>query len=374
MALTDDLISYWKLDEASGNALDAHGSNDLTDTNAVGSAAGKINNARDFESGSTQYFTKADNADLSTGDIDFTLSCWVNAESLGTRTILGKFVGGAFEYRIGFNASGLLTWRCWTNQTVSGRIDTANGAVAVGTWLHIVAWHDSVNDVIGLALNAGTATTVAHTTGVQDTTAPFGIGAWGSGSEPFDGLIDEVGFWKRVLTSQERTDLYNGGAGLSYDSFGGASPQTLTVPLLTNTQTFPAATITPGAVSLSPPLLTNAQALYAPTITVGSVALQPPLIESAAQLFAPTVTQGGVSLQLPLIGSVDALYAPTITVGSVTLLLPLLDSATVLYPPVVGGGAILEPASGATASDSAYLGATASDSAYLGATASDSEG
>ena len=35
-------------------------------------------------------------------------------------------------------------------------------------------------------------------------------------SRYWDGLIDEVGFWKRILTAQEKTNLYNAGAGLAY--------------------------------------------------------------------------------------------------------------------------------------------------------------
>ena len=74
MALTDSLISYWKLDEASGNATDSHGTNTLTDTNTVTSVAGKINTARYFTNANTEFFTLADNASLSTGDIDFTIN------------------------------------------------------------------------------------------------------------------------------------------------------------------------------------------------------------------------------------------------------------------------------------------------------------
>lgn len=49
MAIIDNLVSYWKLDEASGNALDAHGSNTLIETSgAIAAAGGKINGARDF--------------------------------------------------------------------------------------------------------------------------------------------------------------------------------------------------------------------------------------------------------------------------------------------------------------------------------------
>src|SRR5262245_58597574 len=83
MSLLDSLVSYWKLDEASGNALDAHGSNNLTEggTGGVGTATGKINGGRDFESADSDIFTLADNADLSTGEIDFSFSLWYKPES-----------------------------------------------------------------------------------------------------------------------------------------------------------------------------------------------------------------------------------------------------------------------------------------------------
>ena len=45
MALIDGLISYWKLDEESGDAIDACGNNDGTVTGATQGAAGKINTA-----------------------------------------------------------------------------------------------------------------------------------------------------------------------------------------------------------------------------------------------------------------------------------------------------------------------------------------
>ena len=92
MALTDNLISVWEMDEASGDAIDAHGSNDLTDTNTVAAAAGKINGARDFETGNSECFLLADNTDLSMGDIDFSITAWVQLESkTADRSIVGKY-------------------------------------------------------------------------------------------------------------------------------------------------------------------------------------------------------------------------------------------------------------------------------------------
>ena len=70
MALTDNLISAWELSEASGNAIDSHGSNDLTDNGSVGTGTGLVyGTARHFD-GSDDGFNIIDNTDLSVGDID----------------------------------------------------------------------------------------------------------------------------------------------------------------------------------------------------------------------------------------------------------------------------------------------------------------
>lgn len=219
MPLTDSLISYWSLDEASGNALDAHSTNHLTETSGtIGSATGKVGNCRDFEVGDTEHFLIADNASLSTGDIDFTLSAWVNPESLtgANMSIAGKFGGaGSREYMLRLGDTGIPVFSVSNDGTVSTGATSSLGALTPGTWYFIVGWHDSVNNQIGISVN-GTVVTANYTLGVFDSTAGFSIGALSSNSQHFDGLIDEVGFWKRVLTSDERATLYNNGNGLAY--------------------------------------------------------------------------------------------------------------------------------------------------------------
>jgi hypothetical protein len=225
MSLLTNLISYWPMDEASGNALDAHGSNPLTDNGTVGSAAGKVGGARSLAAASEEFFSHADNADLSTGNVDFAFAGWFNLASAASEsTILGKAVTSnaqGIDYQL-FVSGGTLTWRVTPDGDYANRTQVSAGSIATGTWYHFVAWHDSVADVIGLAVNAGTPATAAHTTGVFDGTGLFTIGDLSGFVSRLDGLIDEVGLWKgRILTAQERTDLYNGGAGLAYSSFGG---------------------------------------------------------------------------------------------------------------------------------------------------------
>jgi hypothetical protein len=223
-ALLDDLVGYWPLGEASGDALDAHGSSDLTDNSTVGSAAGKVGNARDFEAGSSEHLSRADSADLSTGDIDFTVQAWVNFESLGAYRMLvtrDDFGASQREYALYYDlAADRLVFLVSSDGTATATVAAnAFGAPSTATWYLVHAWHDAAANQIGIAVNAGAADTASHSAGVRDGTAPFALGAHfnsGSALNTHDGLLDEVGFWKRVLTSGERAELYGGGSGLSY--------------------------------------------------------------------------------------------------------------------------------------------------------------
>lgn len=218
--LLESLVSYWPLNEASGDAIDAHGSNTLTDTNTVGSAAGKVGNARDFESGSTQYFNIADNADVSTGDIDFTFALWVNLESKGDyRIFIGKDESGQREYLTFYDlASDRFSFSVFTPTQVDVLANTL-GSPSTATWYFIVCWHDATANTVNIQVNNGTADSTATGGALSASgTAPFRIGARSTAGSllPMDGLIDEVGFWKRVLTAPEKTFLYNSGSGRSY--------------------------------------------------------------------------------------------------------------------------------------------------------------
>src|SRR6056300_583443 len=84
----EDLVSFWKLDEASGTRVDAFGSNDLTDNNTVGQATSltgvPYTEGADFERGNTEYLsiTDASQSGLSPLSSDFSVSVWVKFESL----------------------------------------------------------------------------------------------------------------------------------------------------------------------------------------------------------------------------------------------------------------------------------------------------
>jgi concanavalin A-like lectin/glucanase superfamily protein len=342
VALIDNLISYWKLDEASGDALDAHGTNDLTETSGtIASATGKIGNARDFESADTEYFEIADNADLSTGDIDFTIAAWVNLESLTNGTIASKYetVGNQREYLFFYNANDHVTNNRFSFAVSSDgtgaalvTIDANNfGAPSTGTWYHVVAWHDSVSNQIGISVNAGTPDTASHSAGVFNSTTPFRLGAIFAGGGQFyqlDGLLDEVGFWKRVLTSQERTDLYNGGSGLSYDDFD-AGGDTFTASAAVTT----GSTTASGSATFTKPVYTGAAAVSAGAATCSGSATftKPTYTGAAAVTTGATTASGSASFVAPVYTASAAVSAGRATAaGSATFAAPIYTAQAAL--------------------------------------------
>ena len=211
--LLQNLVAYWRLEEASGSRVDATGrGNTLTSNSAVGVVAGRVNSGASFIASSGQYLSIADNADLSTGNIDFTVAAWVYFDTVAdNRGVVGKWAAGANEYII--RVSGVtIEFRVGDQAQVNG--DAANGGeVLTGTWYFVVAWHDAAADILRIQVNNGTPAGVSYTFGVADLGTDFRIGYNQNDNVFMDGRIDEVGLWKRVLTTAERADLYYAGSG-----------------------------------------------------------------------------------------------------------------------------------------------------------------
>lgn len=217
-----NLISWWSMDETSGTRNDSHGTNHLTDNNTVLYAAGKQGNAADLEYDNGEYLSIANNASLATGDIDFTFACWVKFESLADgRTVAGKWqlVAGGREWTLVYESSNI---RFYVSSTGSDTISLSGGAASTGIWYFYVVWHDATANTINIQINNGTPVSASHLSGVYNSGTPLWFGnlitSTGTPLAGYyhDGLIDEASFWKRVLTADERTWLYNGGAGRTY--------------------------------------------------------------------------------------------------------------------------------------------------------------
>ena len=49
-----------------------------------------------------------------------------------------------------------------------------------------------------------------------DGDSPFRIGMMGTSNQIWNGAVNGLGFWKRVITQEEINKLYNNGYGLAY--------------------------------------------------------------------------------------------------------------------------------------------------------------
>lgn len=179
-ALTDSMVSFWKLGEDSGNRIDSIGSNNLTSNNSVGQAVGKVGNAAHFTASSTQYLSVADNSGLSAGDVDFTLSGWfyLDSASGSFEDIVTKWEGpsGQREYIVYYEPSVTkrIIFAVRNSANNGGTSVSANnfGEPSLNTWYFFVVWHDSVNDTVNIQIGAngtlGTADSAAYSGGVFD--------------------------------------------------------------------------------------------------------------------------------------------------------------------------------------------------------------
>jgi hypothetical protein len=235
VALKTDLKVWYDLAEASGNAIESHAGLNGTETSGtIGTATGPggASSARDFEAtGDTEYFEAADHADLSTGDIDYTIQAWVMLESTpgSNMHVAAKYNagGGQDEFRLFINASSQAAFQVSGNGSASTTVAaTTFGALSTGVWYHLFGYHDSVNNLIGVKVN-GTGDTAAHSTGSFDSTTNFVIGARSNAAQYFDGLIARVAKWNRLLSGAEETELNNGGLGKLYAELDAAAASTL---------------------------------------------------------------------------------------------------------------------------------------------------
>lgn len=214
MAILDNIAGYWTLDEGSGTRADSVAGNTLTDNNTVTSASGKINLAAQFVAANSEYLSHVSNASLQVRDESFSIVLWFQATNVTTfQAFISKWGGSTNEYRCYVEGSSIKF-----NVAASGDAAAGLGTLAINTWYFATAVHDSVANTIQCWINdsAQSSGSVALSGGATAGNSDFTIGALSTPSNYFDGLIDEVGFWRRALTAADITFLYNNGLGRQY--------------------------------------------------------------------------------------------------------------------------------------------------------------
>jgi len=204
-SLLTDINGYWKLDESSGNAIDATGYNNGTVTGATQGVSGHIGNAYSFN-GSSQFITLPDNARIQlTGNLS--IGAWVKVISYESSFI--AVVGGET------GAASLVVRNNGAIQFVIVNVseaDQSTSTISVNNWHYILVTFNTTANTGTYYINGSPAGTFTLTANVTNGSSSNIIGTYTSSStlRDFNGLIDEVGMWSRVLTTDEASSLYNG--------------------------------------------------------------------------------------------------------------------------------------------------------------------
>lgn len=220
--LSSGLTGYWKLDEASGQALDYSG-NGLNGTwNGAGThyVPGKYGNGG-LMSSSGDYIRTSGNTLLSTRS--WTVSAWIYPTYLpnngewtsitfkagtdpGVGTMSMQFQGPELDFNY---YTGNPTPNCdggWC------RLRTTGGSFSTNKWYHLIFTHDDATGISKAYVNGILKvqdTFRANDSQINTGNGAFDIGNDGGYNEYFRGTIDEVRAYSRALTPAEVSQLYN---------------------------------------------------------------------------------------------------------------------------------------------------------------------
>jgi hypothetical protein len=211
------LVAYYKMD---GNSNDSVGSANGTDSD-ISYVAAKFGQGASFNGSNSEIgLTNSTVRSTFSGTNNYTFSTWIKTSSdkaiiiQGTSNRRSSWHYNAIKVEIyegGYLNIGRGSGSGWTeNIAVSGTLSNGN-------WNHVVVTYDGSN-MIGY-VNETQVVSVSSSFSATNPTDWFGLGVYKSENfvvKRFNGLIDEVGIWSRALTSDEITQLYNNGNGLTY--------------------------------------------------------------------------------------------------------------------------------------------------------------
>jgi len=225
-SLTNEVRSYWGLDEAAGNAIDSIGTSDLPLFGSVTqSEVGVVNNCYSFTTNG------------SIGNIDsyyefnesFTFGCFFKSNESsypsGWAMVMSNFGETNYGYELLALDNGSLYWRL---RYSGGNVVVTSAAGFNDNAFHsVLCSYNHVDDTMKIWIDGDLEDSDINTNGTwYSSDARMYIGSKLGYIAYFEGLVDEPTFWNRELSHAEVLAWDNGGAGDQYpytESGGGDS-------------------------------------------------------------------------------------------------------------------------------------------------------
>ena len=214
---TTNLVSYFSMEEASGNLIDSEGSNDLTVSGTVTySTTGKVDDCLDFGTNAAGTNTTSTGVNL-TGDIS--LSFWLNADVVESGD-LARFAGvGETEatnalWFVNFASGGDMIVGHEHDAGVN-QLKTWDTNLAADTWYHLAMVRDATALTWTLYVD-GSAFGTPYTYTKNANGGASADLVLGYSQAAYDGQLDEFAIFNDVLSADEVSWLYNSGSGRAY--------------------------------------------------------------------------------------------------------------------------------------------------------------
>lgn len=207
----NNLIAYFTGDSTPN---DAKGTYTGTLVNGATYTTGKINNALSFD-GTNDYLAVSPTfgASFTAPSSTHSYSVWIYPTVIGAlNTIISNGSTGA-----GANGTIFCLYNGYIALYYRGgnSLYQSTTTYSINTWTHIVmTFNAGVVKIYKNGVLDSTSGTLTWTDGANATNTY--IGAWKPDAGFFQGRIDELGAWNRVLTATEVTEIYNAGAGKQY--------------------------------------------------------------------------------------------------------------------------------------------------------------
>lgn len=204
--LTTDLVAYYPME---GNSTDVWGSNNGTDSSiSYGTSYGKVNKGADFNGSASISLP----ALIPIGTSVMSVAYWMYFPS--TPTTIQQFIASNNDGMSGYwgmngGASPYNTPSFLIRNSVGTVYNCIGASVSTGAWHFIVGVYDGSTLYVYIDGVLSNSISASGTIGGQQVY----LGKQSSGLYPFTGYLDEIGVWSKVLSSQEISDLYNGGSG-----------------------------------------------------------------------------------------------------------------------------------------------------------------
>jgi hypothetical protein len=227
MALSDGVVSAWKMDETSGSVIDSAGSNTGTVTGTPTRNGAGLKSGYTFSG--TQFISCGDDSSLKVGHI--TVNAWIQ-----TNPGAGNYYPIFCHYTYGASPYGNGIWceeqyiRFYVHDSSTHALERTGSTniASASAWHMITCTADGsvikiyVDGALETLQEGGTSGSFPYDLAWTTGEIQFRIGYRDADDLYMVGKIDDVTVWDRALSAAEITSLYNSGDGLAYP-FGAAA-------------------------------------------------------------------------------------------------------------------------------------------------------